>query len=153
MFWTRNDFHSLKSKVDTMSVDGNWVSPWVNVSVVGSCAPRVWQRDRWLLAIHLHYQTSFFLRMKKKLWKIQLYSSTIWICFIRTLQVLILKWLHFCILKLAVCCQKYTNLVSTGGMEIVHIINHRYYCYERIRDPSRIGSRADTCWYIHVILN
>lgn len=96
---------------------------------------------------------SFFFKDEKNKWKIQLYSSTIWICFIRTLQVLILKWLHFWILKLVACCQKYTNLVSTGGMEIVHIINHRYYCYERIRDPSRIGSRADTCWYIHVILN
>lgn len=123
-------------------------------SMFQSCAPRVWQRDRWLLAIHLHYQTfHFFFKDEKNKWKIQLYSSTIWICFIRTLQVLILKRLHFCILKLVVCCQKYTNLVSTGGMEIVHIINHRYYCYERIRDPSRIGSRADTCWYIHVILN
>lgn len=81
MFWTHNDFHSLKSKVDTMSVDGNWVSPWVNVSVVCSWAPWVWQRDRWLLAIHLHYQRFHFFKNEKKnqlIWKKPLYSSTIW---------------------------------------------------------------------------
>lgn len=125
MFWTHNDFHSLKSKVDTMSVDGNWVSPWVNVSVVCSWAPWVWQRDRWLLAIHLHYQRCHFFKNEyEKNYYIQAQYD---FCCIHTLQVLILKWLHFCILKLVVSCQKYTNLVSTGGMEFVHVINHRYY--------------------------